>query len=89
MVFSYAVTMLWILTVTNAFNFMDNMNGLCAGLGAGGALVRRDRGCLGPIPCGSAGLDDAGGAGGLFAAQLPESGQFSFSGTAGASWWDT
>jgi len=32
--FSYAVTMLWILTVTNAFNFMDNMNGLCAGLGA-------------------------------------------------------
>ncbi len=32
--FSYAVTILWILTVTNAFNFMDNMNGLCAGLGA-------------------------------------------------------
>ncbi|MBI3876720.1 MAG: undecaprenyl/decaprenyl-phosphate alpha-N-acetylglucosaminyl 1-phosphate transferase [Verrucomicrobia bacterium] len=31
--FSYAVTILWILTVTNAFNFMDNMNGLCAGLG--------------------------------------------------------
>lgn len=31
-VFSYAVTILWILTVTNAFNFMDNMNGLCAGL---------------------------------------------------------
>jgi len=30
--FSYAVTVLWILTVTNAFNFMDNMNGLCAGL---------------------------------------------------------
>ncbi|MDB6112896.1 MAG: hypothetical protein JWR69_4646 [Pedosphaera sp.] len=35
--FSYAVTILWILTVTNAFNFMDNMNGLCAGLGAIGA----------------------------------------------------
>ena len=33
-VFSYAVTILWILTVVNAFNFMDNMNGLCAGLGA-------------------------------------------------------
>ncbi len=33
-VFSYAVTILWILTVINAFNFMDNMNGLCAGLGA-------------------------------------------------------
>jgi UDP-GlcNAc:undecaprenyl-phosphate GlcNAc-1-phosphate transferase len=32
--FSYAITVLWILTVTNAFNFMDNMNGLCAGLGA-------------------------------------------------------
>jgi UDP-GlcNAc:undecaprenyl-phosphate GlcNAc-1-phosphate transferase len=31
--FSYAITMLWILTVINAFNFMDNMNGLCAGLG--------------------------------------------------------
>lgn len=31
--FSYAVTMLWLLTVINAFNFMDNMNGLCAGLG--------------------------------------------------------
>lgn len=36
-VFSYAITILWILTVTNAFNFMDNMNGLCAGLGAIGA----------------------------------------------------
>jgi len=34
LVFSYAVTILWILTVVNAFNFMDNMNGLCAGLGA-------------------------------------------------------
>jgi UDP-GlcNAc:undecaprenyl-phosphate GlcNAc-1-phosphate transferase len=32
--FSYCATILWILTVTNAFNFMDNMNGLCAGLGA-------------------------------------------------------
>lgn len=36
--FSYAVTILWILTVINAFNFMDNMNGLCGGLGAIGAL---------------------------------------------------
>jgi UDP-GlcNAc:undecaprenyl-phosphate GlcNAc-1-phosphate transferase len=33
-VFQYAVTALWMLTVINAFNFMDNMNGLCAGLGA-------------------------------------------------------
>ncbi|MBM3832756.1 MAG: undecaprenyl/decaprenyl-phosphate alpha-N-acetylglucosaminyl 1-phosphate transferase [Verrucomicrobia bacterium] len=32
--FSYAITVLWILTLINAFNFMDNMNGLCAGLGA-------------------------------------------------------
>jgi len=31
-VLSYAATILWILTVINAFNFMDNMNGLCAGL---------------------------------------------------------
>jgi len=38
-VFSYAVTILWLLTVINAFNFMDNMNGLCAGLGAIGAFV--------------------------------------------------
>ncbi|MBU6409407.1 MAG: undecaprenyl/decaprenyl-phosphate alpha-N-acetylglucosaminyl 1-phosphate transferase, partial [Verrucomicrobia bacterium] len=37
--FSYAVTVLWILTVINAFNFMDNMNGLCAGLGAIGAFL--------------------------------------------------
>ena len=35
--FSYAVTILWILTLINAFNFMDNMNGLCAGLGLIGA----------------------------------------------------
>lgn len=32
--FSYAVTILWLLTVINALNFMDNMNGLCSGLGA-------------------------------------------------------
>jgi UDP-GlcNAc:undecaprenyl-phosphate/decaprenyl-phosphate GlcNAc-1-phosphate transferase len=37
-IFSYAVTILWILTVINAFNFMDNMNGLCSGLGAIGAF---------------------------------------------------
>ncbi len=30
--FSYGITVLWILTLTNAFNFMDNMNGLCAGI---------------------------------------------------------
>jgi UDP-GlcNAc:undecaprenyl-phosphate GlcNAc-1-phosphate transferase len=41
--FSYAVTVLWLLTLINAFNFMDNMNGLCAGVGAIGA------GCFGLI----------------------------------------
>lgn len=33
-VFSIGITTLWMLTIINAFNFMDNMNGLCAGLGA-------------------------------------------------------
>lgn len=37
-IFSYAITILWLLTVINAFNFIDNMNGLCTGLGAIGAL---------------------------------------------------
>jgi UDP-GlcNAc:undecaprenyl-phosphate GlcNAc-1-phosphate transferase len=37
--FSYAITVLWVLTLINAFNFMDNMNGLCAGLGAIGAFL--------------------------------------------------
>jgi len=32
-VFSFAITIFWILTITNALNFLDNMNGLCAGLG--------------------------------------------------------
>lgn len=32
--FSYAVTVLWIVGVTNALNFLDNMNGLCGGIGA-------------------------------------------------------
>lgn len=36
--FSFFITVLWILTVINAFNFMDNMNGLCTGLGAIGAF---------------------------------------------------
>ncbi|MGA2787082.1 MAG: MraY family glycosyltransferase [Verrucomicrobiota bacterium] len=37
--FSYTITILWVLTVVNAFNFMDNMNGLCAGLGVIGAFL--------------------------------------------------
>ncbi len=32
--FSYIVTVFWILALVNAFNFTDNMNGLCAGLAA-------------------------------------------------------
>lgn len=36
--FSHAMTVLWMLTVINAFNFLDNMNGLCAGVGAMGAF---------------------------------------------------
>lgn len=31
--FSYGITLLWMLTLINALNFMDNMNGLCAGIG--------------------------------------------------------
>jgi UDP-GlcNAc:undecaprenyl-phosphate GlcNAc-1-phosphate transferase len=30
---NYFLTVLWILTITNALNFLDNMNGLCTGLG--------------------------------------------------------
>jgi UDP-GlcNAc:undecaprenyl-phosphate/decaprenyl-phosphate GlcNAc-1-phosphate transferase len=30
---NYLFTVFWILTLTNAFNFLDNMNGLCTGLG--------------------------------------------------------
>jgi len=35
--FHYGITILWIVTVVNAFNFMDNMDGLCTGLGIIGA----------------------------------------------------
>ena len=37
MLFSIIVTVLWIVGVTNALNFLDNMNGLCTGLGLIGA----------------------------------------------------
>lgn len=37
LLFQYTITILWVLTVINAFNFVDNMNGLCAGLAAIGA----------------------------------------------------
>jgi UDP-GlcNAc:undecaprenyl-phosphate GlcNAc-1-phosphate transferase len=48
--FSFAVTILWILTVINAFNFMDNMNGLCGGLGAIGAFYFGLTAATAPIP---------------------------------------
>ena len=32
-----AITVFWILSITNAFNIMDNMNGLCSGLAVIGA----------------------------------------------------
>jgi UDP-GlcNAc:undecaprenyl-phosphate GlcNAc-1-phosphate transferase len=32
--FSYVLTVVWIVTVTNALNFLDNMNGLAGGIGA-------------------------------------------------------
>ncbi|MCX7872176.1 MAG: undecaprenyl/decaprenyl-phosphate alpha-N-acetylglucosaminyl 1-phosphate transferase, partial [Verrucomicrobiae bacterium] len=35
--FSYVITVFWILTIVNAMNFLDNMNGLCAGLTVIGA----------------------------------------------------
>jgi UDP-GlcNAc:undecaprenyl-phosphate GlcNAc-1-phosphate transferase len=49
-VFSFAVTILWILTVINAFNFMDNMNGLCGGLGAIGAFYLGLAAATAPVP---------------------------------------
>jgi UDP-GlcNAc:undecaprenyl-phosphate/decaprenyl-phosphate GlcNAc-1-phosphate transferase len=30
---SFALTVLWIVAITNAMNFLDNMDGLCAGVG--------------------------------------------------------
>jgi len=36
---SFTLTVLWIVTITNAMNFLDNMDGLCAGVGAICALL--------------------------------------------------
>ncbi|MCG3149746.1 MAG: putative undecaprenyl-phosphate N-acetylglucosaminyl 1-phosphate transferase [Verrucomicrobiae bacterium] len=36
---SLLLTVLWIVTITNALNFLDNMDGLCAGIGLVCALV--------------------------------------------------
>ncbi|MBM3289476.1 MAG: undecaprenyl/decaprenyl-phosphate alpha-N-acetylglucosaminyl 1-phosphate transferase, partial [Candidatus Hydrogenedentes bacterium] len=38
-VVSGAVTMVWIIMMTNALNFLDNMDGLCAGVSAIAALA--------------------------------------------------
>jgi UDP-GlcNAc:undecaprenyl-phosphate GlcNAc-1-phosphate transferase len=37
--FTYVVTLLWVVFIVNAFNFMDNMDGLCAGVGLIAALI--------------------------------------------------
>ena len=39
LLFSYFITVLWVITIVNAFNFMDNMNGLCGGLSAIAAFL--------------------------------------------------
>lgn len=36
---SVAVTVVWIVLITNAFNFLDNMDGLCAGVASIVALI--------------------------------------------------
>jgi len=36
---NFVLTVLWIVTVTNAMNFLDNMDGLCAGVGLVCALL--------------------------------------------------
>ena len=36
---SFVLTVLWIVTITNALNFLDNMDGLCAGIGLVCALL--------------------------------------------------
>jgi UDP-GlcNAc:undecaprenyl-phosphate GlcNAc-1-phosphate transferase len=38
LLFSYVVTILWLVTLMNACNFLDNMNGLCGGVGVIGAF---------------------------------------------------
>jgi UDP-GlcNAc:undecaprenyl-phosphate GlcNAc-1-phosphate transferase len=49
-IFSYAITIFWIVGVINAFNFMDNMNGLCAGVGAIGAFYFGLIAATAPVP---------------------------------------
>ena len=70
LLFSYAITILWILTVINAFNFMDNMNGLCAASGRSGPALRHHCGGGRPIPGGPDRLPDLRRAARLPALQL-------------------
>ena len=53
LLFHYLITVLWIVMLVNAFDFMDNMNGLCGGLGIIGA------GWLGLIAAGRGQFDVA------------------------------
>ena len=67
LLFHFRITILWIVTMVNAFNFMDNMNGLCAGLGLIGAWCFGIISAMpGPIPGGDDLLSYPGGAGRLF-----------------------
>jgi UDP-GlcNAc:undecaprenyl-phosphate/decaprenyl-phosphate GlcNAc-1-phosphate transferase len=62
-IFSYGMTALWILTVVNAFNFMDNMNGLVRRIGSHRrCLFWFDRSRAGAIFGGDNGLFGHGGA---------------------------
>lgn len=49
-IFSYTITIFWIVGVINAFNFMDNMNGLCAGVGTIGAFYFGLIAATAPVP---------------------------------------
>lgn len=71
-IFSYAITLLWIVTITNAFNFMDNMNGLCAGIGLIAASLFAALAALqGQYLVASFGLVTAGALGGFLPWNFP------------------
>ena len=38
-IIAFVVTVVWVVGIVNAFNFMDNMDGLCAGVGLIAALI--------------------------------------------------
>lgn len=37
--FSYPITILWLVTISNAFNLIDGLDGLASGIGLGAALI--------------------------------------------------